>query len=152
MKDVHLQHFSKTEFREWWGKMSPRLLVLLDILRYKLKSPIQISRHPKSLGRHLGDKSHSEHNIDFWLQVLAVDCFVTNVFTRNEAAHVVYTAHGIGFTGIGVYPDWINGRGDKQVGFHLGVRPTINMGNPAEWGYVDTKQVALEVALREVGR
>jgi len=152
VSSVNLQYFEPSEFREWWGDMSPRLLVMLDVLRHKIRAPIQISPNPKSLGRNLGLESHSDHNVDFWGHVLAVDCFVGGVYNRDSAANVIRQAHMIGLTSIGVYPDWINSQGQKQVGFHLGVRPTRKMGLPAEWGFIGSGQVTLETALGALSR
>ena len=56
----------------------------------------------------------------------------------------------MGFTGIGVYPQWVNKKGETQVGFHLGVRPNRKMDKPATWGYFNGKEVSLEHALNQV--
>ena len=129
--------------------MSPRLLVMLDVLRHILQSPIFISKNDQALGRRSG-LSESEHNVEFWNQVLAVDCFVKDVHTYAQALRVVESARIVGFTGIGVYPQWTNNVGRRQVGFHFGVRPSRKMDNPATWGYYDGKFVSLDYALSQV--
>ena len=73
---IYAQHFSQEEFREWSDDMSPRLVTMLDVLRFKLGSPIEISASEYALGRNLGVGKMSEHNIDEWGEVLAVDCFI----------------------------------------------------------------------------
>lgn len=130
--------------------MSHRLLTMLDVLRFKLERPIFISPAEGSLGRFLGWDSESEHNFDRWAEVLAVDCFVDGVYHRDQVQLVVRQAHSIGFTGIGVYPDWKNGQGRPQVGFHFGVRPTRAMGDPATWGHLSGQYVSIDLALQAI--
>ena len=82
--------------------------------------------------------------------VLAVDCFVSGVYGRAQVENVVHEAKKLGFTGIGIYPGWNNNKGEKQCGFHLGVRPTRKMGDPATWGYMNGEFVSLMKALRTI--
>jgi len=145
---MHLENFNSDEFRLWWPEMSPRLLTMLDLLRYRLGSPISISKAKGAIGRQ--DDTESEHNVSKWGEVLAVDCFVAGVYGRAQVESVVHEAKKLGFTGIGIYPSWSNNKGEKQCGFHLGVRPTRKMGNPATWGYMNGEFVSLMKALRTI--
>jgi len=145
---IYAQHFEAEEFREWSDDMSARLITMLDVLRFKLGSPIEISLSEYALGRNLGRGKMSEHNIDEWGEVLAVDCFIGGVYNRAQAEAVVYEAEGIGFTGIGVYSDTHNNQGDDQVMFHLGVRPNELMGSPATWGRISGKYTSLMAAVQ----
>ena len=147
---IYAQHFEAEEFREWSDDMSPRLVTMLDVLRFKLGSAIEISLSEYALGRNLGRNELSEHNIDEWGEVLAVDCFVSGVYNRAQAEAVVYEAEGIGFTGIGVYSDTHNNQGDDQVMFHLGVRPNEDMGSPATWGRISGKYTSLIAAVQSL--
>jgi len=147
---IYAQHFSAEEFREWSDDMSARLITMLDVLRFRLGRPIAISASEYALGRNLGRNELSEHNIDEWGEVLAVDCFIIGVYNRAQAEAVVYEAEGIGFTGIGVYSDTRNNQGDDQVMFHLGVRPTEMMGSPATWGRVDHDYTSLIAAIQSI--
>jgi hypothetical protein len=147
---IYAQHFSAEEFREWSDDMSARLVTMLDVLRFKLGSPIEISASEYALGRNLGRNELSEHNIDHWGEVLAVDCFIGGVYNRIQAEAVAHEAEGIGFTGIGVYSDTHNNQGDDQVMFHLGVRPTEMMGSPATWGRVDHDYTSLMAAVQSL--
>ena len=147
---MNLRYFETTEFGRWWPKMDANLLVRLDVLRYRLQRPILISPHPDALGRHLGYESQSCHNIDYWGLVLAVDFFVGGIHTREDALEVIGEAKDLGFTGIGVYPEWRNHKGERQVGFHLDVRPFRDMGDPATWGYVGGAFVSLDEAILKV--
>ena len=147
---VYAQHFSAEEFREWSDDMSPRLVTMLDVLRFRLGRPIAISASEYALGRNLGRGKMSEHNIDEWGEVLAVDCFISGVYSRAQAEAVVYEAEGIGFTGIGVYSDTHNNQGDDQVMFHLGVRPNEDMGSPATWGRISGKYTSLIAAVQSL--
>ena len=147
---IYAQHFSQEEFREWAEDMSPRLVTMLDVLRFRLGRPIAISASEYALGRNLGVGKMSEHNIDEWGEVLAVDCFISGVYNRAQAEAVVYEADEIGFTGIGVYSDTHNNQGDDQVMFHLGVRPNELMGSPATWGRISGKYTSLIAAVQSL--
>jgi len=147
---IYAQHFDAEEFREWSDDMSARLVTMLDVLRFKLGSPIEISASEYALGRNLGRGEMSEHNIDEWGEVLAVDCFISGVYNRAQAESVVYEAEEIGFTGIGVYSDTHNNQGDDQVMFHLGVRPNEDMGSPATWGRISGKYTSLIAAVQSL--
>ena len=147
---IYAQYFSQEEFREWAEDMSPRLVTMLDILRFRLGSPIAVSGSEYALGRNLGVGKMSEHNVDHWGEVLAVDCFISGVYNRAQAEAVVYEAEQIGFTGIGVYSDTHNNQGDDQVMFHLGVRPNELMGSPATWGRISGKYTSLIAAVQSL--
>ena len=147
---VYAQNFTQEEFRDWAEDMSPRLITMLDVLRFRLGSPIEISGSKYALGRELGRGKMSEHNVDEWGEVLAVDCFVSGVYNRAQAEAVVNEAEGIGLTGIGVYSDTSNNRGEEQVMFHLGVRPNELMGASATWGRVDHDYTSLIVAIQSL--
>ena len=147
---IYAQHFSAEEFREWSDDMSPRLVTMLDVLRFRLGSPIGISASEYALGRELGRNDLSEHNVDHWQEVLAADCFISGIYNRAQAEAVVYEATSIGFTGIGVYSDTTNNQGEEQVMFHLGVRPTEMMGSPATWGRVDHDYTSLIAAIQSI--
>ena len=147
---VFAQYFSQEEFREWSDDMSARLVTMLDVLRFRLGSAIAVSASEYALGRNLGRGKMSEHNIDEWGEVLAVDCFVSGVYNRAQSEAVVYEATSIGFTGIGVYSDTHNNKGEEQVMFHLGVRPNELMGSPATWGRVDHDYTSLMAAIQSI--
>ena len=147
---IYAQHFNQEEFREWSDDMSARLVTMLDVLRFKLGSPIEISASEYALGRELGRGKMSEHNIDHWGEVLAVDCFISGIYNRAQAEEVAREAKAIGFTGIGVYSDTHNNYGEDQVMFHLGIRPTEMMGSPATWGRVDHDYTSLMAAIQSI--
>ena len=149
---TYAQHFSQEEFREWAEDMSPRLVTMLDVLRFRLGSAIAISASEYALGRNLGAGKMSEHNIDEWGEVLAVDCFISGVYSRQQAEGVVHEATAIGFTGIGVYSDTHNNQGDDQVMFHLGVRPNEDMGSPATWGRTSGKYTSIIAAIQSLNK
>ena len=147
---IYAQHFDAEEFREWSDDMSARLVTMLDVLRFKLGSPIEISASEYALGRELGVGKMSEHNVDEWDEVLAVDCFISGIYNRAQAEEVAREAKAIGFTGIGVYSDTHNNYGEDQVMFHLGVRPNELMGSPATWGRVDHDYTSLMAAIQSI--
>ena len=147
---IYAQHFTQEEFREWSDDMSARLVTMLDVLRFKLGSPIAVSASEYALGRELGRGKMSEHNVDHWGEVLAADCFISGIYNRAQSEAVVYEATSIGFTGIGVYSDTHNNKGEEQVMFHLGVRPNELMGSPATWGRVDGEYTTLMAAIQSL--
>jgi len=147
---IYAQHFNQEEFREWSDDMSARLITMLDVLRFKLGSPIAVSASEYALGRELGRGKMSEHNVDHWGEVLAADCFISGIYNRAQSEAVVYEATSIGFTGIGVYSDTHNNKGEEQVMFHLGVRPNELMGSPATWGRVDHDYTSLIAAIQSI--
>lgn len=107
-----LRYFTASEFGEWWPHMSTDLLTKLDEFRHRLGVPVHISPAQGSLGRNLG-LSTSQHNVDLWGEVRAVDV----MFTGASLEHGYQIAKDIGFTGIGAYPDW-----KPSQGMHLDVR------------------------------
>jgi hypothetical protein len=147
---IYAQHFNQEEFREWAEDMSPRLVTMLDVLRFRLGSVISISASEYALGRNLGVGKMSAHNVDEWGEVLAVDCFVSGVYSRYQSEAVVHEAISIGFTGIGVYSDTRNNKGQNQVMFHLDARPNESMGSPATWGRVSGKYTSLIAAVQSL--
>jgi len=147
---IYAQYFSQEEFRDWAEEMSPRLITMLDVLRFLLGSPIEVSGSDFALGRNLGRGKMSAHNVDEWGEVLAVDCFVRGVHSRVQAESVVHEARAIGFTGIGVYSDTRNNKGQEQVMFHLDVRPNEVMGSPATWGRVAGDWTSLDAAINSL--
>jgi len=49
---IYAQHFTQEEFRDWAEDMSPRLVTMLDVLRFRLGSPIEVSGREYALGRN----------------------------------------------------------------------------------------------------
>jgi len=89
---TYAQYFTPEEFREWSDDMSPRLVTMLDVLRFRLDRVIEISGSAQALGLNLGRGKMSEHNVDEWGEVLAVDCFVSGVYSRAQAEAVAREA------------------------------------------------------------
>lgn len=134
MNDLTLRYFKPHEFRGWWDDMDPALLVLLDRFRARLAplTPdpggvvVRVSPHPRAIGRHDGAKGTSQHNIDRWGEVRAID--VMPMIGRQYRRNVVGIAIDVGFTGVGLYPDW-----NPSWGLHLDVRQDREQGKPATW-------------------
>ncbi len=136
METVKLYYFKPAEFHrgvDWFDLMDTRLLVLLDSLRHQWRQPIYISQHDDALGRRQGD-SYSQHNIERWGEVRAADIIPRGIRNDDDANRFVYLATDVGFTGIGVYPDWNQG-----VGLHLDTRIDAKPGSPAVWGAVNNE-------------
>lgn len=126
---MHIENFKKQEFREWFHRMSPRIICFIDLLRHKWGYPIDVSRHPHALGRN--GKGTSQHFWENWGEVRAIDCHPRRILTADDARRIVDLAIDCGFTGIGFYPQW-----NPRPGLHLDVRDNRKMGDPAMWGGV----------------
>lgn len=147
MRPPYLYHFSPGEFTragaEWFSAMSPRLLVMLDLLRFRWGRPIHISKHPRAVGRHDGE-SDSQHNFDKWGEVRAVDVQPANIHNRDDAYRFYLMAVELGFTGIGFYPQWA-----LTPGFHLDVREPRRPGYPATWGVIAREGRTIQVSVND---
>lgn len=134
---------------QWYSAVDRRLLVLLDTLRFMWGKPIHISKHPSAVGRHAGGENDSQHNFDRWGVVRAVDIQPEGIASDEDAYHFYKLAVHLGFTGIGIYPEWIGG-----VGFHLDTRPDRDPGYPATWGqvslYGEVKYVSANDAIEAI--
>lgn len=137
-----LTHFKPYEFRGWWDHMDPKLLTLLDEFRDRLGFPVVISPAKGAIGRQRGPTATTQHNIDRWGVVRAVD--VLPQLGRRYRSMALDLAKEVGFTGIGVYPDW-----SPSWGMHLDVRRDREPGDPALWSglkiYDHDKQRTVQV-------
>jgi len=159
-EDLGITHFNEAEFREWWGLMDPRWLVCADVLRESSGLVIEISPHERAIGRRDGLEKCSDHNVDQWGRVYGVD-----VMPRWKGPQEGYPKMGrqvlrffelaidAGFSAIGYYPDWVNAKGKKSPGFHLGTRRNRRVRNPATWGRIKKPEggYADMAALRALG-
>ena len=134
-----LKHFQPWEFRTWFADMSPELLTKLDKFRELWGQPVAISSHADGLGRHLGSSDTSQHNVDKWGEVRAVDVFPQGLNAQTKA-FAIQCAKRAGFTGYGLYsdtsPGWM---------MHLDVRSDRSAVNPATWARVGGNYVGIEV-------
>lgn len=126
---MNLEYFHPDEFQGWYDKLSPKLLVLLDLFRYRLGVPVNVSRHPSSIGRDGG--CSSQHCWEQFGEVRAIDLLPTGLVTQPDAIRMRRVAIDCGFTGIGIYPHWM-----PSAGFHVDVRDAVKMGQPATWGAI----------------
>ena len=130
-----LKHFKPEEFGAWYPFMNNELLRKLDLFRELLGSPVHVSPVDGALGRHGGDDDHSQHNVDLWGDVRAIDVFPTlngeYIQTEAERTHVYNIARQAGFTGIGLYTDTVPGNM-----LHVDVRDDRSESAPALWARV----------------
>lgn len=128
-----LVYFDRAEFtvadEDWWPRMSPRLLVLLDVFRHALGEAVLISPAEGSLGRRRGPSDSSQHNVDRWGEVRAADVMIRNMRRADQARRAAELAQSRGFTGIGVYPHW-----RPHPGLHVDVREDRMPGDSSTWG------------------
>jgi hypothetical protein len=140
-EDLGVTYFSPGEFNGWWPLIDPRWLVCADILREMSGLIIDVSPVDGAIGRRLGESSLTDHNVDRFGRVHAVDVLprwlvaTSNKITiSRQAQRFSDIAQDVGFTAIGYYPDWRNAKGKKNPGFHLGTRRSRRVGSPATWG------------------
>lgn len=115
---------------QWWHKMSPRLLIMLDVFRFQWGKPVHVSTDAGAVGRSLGQQSMSQHNVDRWCEVRAVDIQPDGINDREDLYRAFVLACELGFTGVGVYPHW------HRPGLHVDVRHDRQPGFPITWGQV----------------
>lgn len=147
-KKTTMRYFKPAEFGRWWPDMSPELLEKLDEFRHQWGGPVVISPAEGGIGRNLGHNSRSQHNIDLWGEVRAVDVFpqvpdgaggYRYMDSRADRERAYRVARAAGFTGIGLYTDT---RPGNMV--HLDVRPKTSV---ATWSRVDGNYLDLGAVL-----
>ncbi len=126
MSRPKLTYFTAGEFGIWWPFMSADLLLKLDAFRAVWGAPVMLSPAQGGIGRE--DDSNSQHNLTRWGEVRAVDVMPYGMDTVTDRLRAVALAEGVGFTGIGVYPNW-----QPRAGLHLDVRPPQSEGHVAKW-------------------
>lgn len=148
MIEPELVHFRRSEFTrggvDWWPRMDPRLLVLLDVFRHQWGKPVEISAHPDALGRDVAVDVVSDHNVNRHGMVLAVDVQPAVIIEQADARRAIRIARAIGFTAIGFYPNW-----RPRPGLHLGTRRDRRPEDPAVWGAVAVAGAQTYVSLDE---
>jgi len=145
---MKLRYFTEEEFREWYYKMNPVLLKLLDLYRMHLHKKIIISPSPNAIGR-VDIVSNSQHNVFKWGKVNAIDIMPINEngtgLSMPQLKQSFILAKNMGFTGIGVYPDW-----KPYPGLHLDVREDRYVGDPALWGAINKNNKQIYVTINEI--
>lgn len=136
MSRPKLTYFKASEFGPWWPLMNRDLLLKLDAFRERWGAPVQISPAEGGTGRE--DDSNSQHNALKWGEVRAVDIMPHGMDTPAMRQLAVTIAEEVGYTGIGVYPDW-----KPHPGIHVDVREPEIPGHVAKWSGVieDGRQV-----------
>ena len=138
-----MKYYKIHEFQGWYYNLNPVLKIKLDDLRDEWKTKIYISSAPGAVGRHLGPNNLSQHNIDKWPTVNAVDVLPNGLENVSDAYRFFKLAKKVGFTGIGFYPFW-----RPYPGFHLDVRATDIV---ATWGSIEVGEyVGIQTAFNAV--
>jgi hypothetical protein len=129
----NLKYFVPSEFGVWYPFMSNELLIKLDKFRALMGSPVIVSSASGGIGRHDSETGTSQHNVDAWGEVRAIDVFPTiggeYIKTASQRSIVLKNAKLAGFTGIGLYTDT-----QPANMLHLDVRKTEVV---ALWSRVD---------------
>lgn len=141
-------YFQPTEFHGWYEQLNPALLAMLNQFRQRWGRRVHVSPHPDAVGRHGGD-SLSQHNVDRWGQVNAVDIFPEGMTTAAEMCRAQKLAVELGFSGIGLYID-THFRDELHPMMHIDVRSGRRPNDPAMWSRVEGEYRAIDVAIREL--
>lgn len=126
------RYFKPDEFQGFYDQLDPVLLDTLDRFRHLHGDQVVISPAEGAVGRY--DDSDSQHNINRWGEVRAVDVFpLRNGRGLNQAEmqEAYLVARDAGFTGIGVYLDT-----KPYPMMHLDVRHDRQVGSPATWSRI----------------
>ncbi|MFC6631651.1 hypothetical protein [Microbulbifer taiwanensis] len=143
-----LTHFKPSEFGIWYPLMNAELLQKLDAFRAAWGGRVIISPAEGGIGRHGGEGGTSQHNVDRWGEVRAIDVFPQvqdpagnwrYLDNGAQLEHAYQVAEQVGFTGIGVYTDTSPGH---MV--HLDVRPRKPDGGIATWSRVNHQYLGLQ--------
>lgn len=140
-KGGNMKYFKPREFGIWWPFMNKDLLTKLDLFREKWGKPVRISTHPDAIGRHGGSDSQSQHNVDLWGTVNAVDVFPEGMNTESARHRAYLIARSVGFTGIGIYTDTV-----PSNMMHLDVRSRVE-AEPATWARVAGQYVGIQMVV-----
>lgn len=125
-----MKNFKPEEFQGWYNQCDLNLLDKLDKFRDLWGAPVMVSPAHGAVGRQLGKDATSQHNIDRWGWVKAVDVMPKGMLERADMERAIRLAEEAGFTGIGVYPFW-----HPFPGLHLDVRDSPD-GRVATWAGV----------------
>lgn len=132
-----MKYFKPSEFGVWFNEMDQETLKALDKFREYWGDAVTVSPAVGALGRHGGASDNSQHNVDKWGKVRAVDFFPFGL-NQSNAAFALQCAKRAGFTGIGMYsdtsPSWM---------MHGDTRHDRTTLNPALWARVDHKYVSI---------
>lgn len=129
--------------------MNKGLLLKLDAFREVWGFPVEVSKAPGGIGRHGGEHDASQHNIDKWGEVRAVDIFpkvpdgkggYRYIKTGAELKRAHQLALQVGMQGVGSYTD-------TMPGYMLHVDNRQDENNHVEqWSRVSGNYLAASVA------
>lgn len=115
---------------DWWRKMDPNLLKIMDQFREMWGTYVIISPSPWALGRFTN--TSSQHSYPRQGMVKGVDLMPYGIEARGlKEAYNIALQTGAG--GIGLYPDW-----SPRPGIHLDSRPKGT--RPAQWAGIRDSQ------------
>lgn len=144
---MKINYFQASEFGGWYDQLSLELLLKLDVFRHLWGAQVAVSRAPGAVGRR--DFSESQHNINLWGEVRAVDLFPMCIHSdtrhctqANDRLRMFNVARRAGFTGIGLYTDTHPGNM-----LHVDVRKDRQVSAPATWAREKKEYVAITKVL-----
>lgn len=120
--DFQPEFFVEEEFRGYANQLNPVLLQKLDEFAHNWGGSVIVS---PAAGAIIRDDPTSQHHRFLGN---AIDVMLPDMVTKADANRAINVAKNVGFTGIGIYPDWL-----PYAGMHLDVRE----GSRATWGGVD---------------
>lgn len=130
--------FPEINYGQWSAQVDRYLKVKMNAYAERLtKAGYSVipSPAPGAIGRLYGSKT-SQHYAGEGQLIRGIDVMLPAGPSLKEAAQI---AREVGFTGIGVYPNW-----KPFPGLHLDVRTGRSSGNPATWARIGGEYVAIE--------
>jgi hypothetical protein len=134
---IRLRHFKPADFGIWWPFMNGDFLSKVDQFSEWFQGRVMLSPAPGALGRLGSDSSQHFPSPD----LSAADLMLPDI----SLGDAYQAARALGFTGIGLYPDW-----KPYHGIHLDMRKTRTRDNPALWAGVKTGEGQKYVAIEQV--
>lgn len=134
-----MKYFNKSEFQGYYDKLDLDLKVKLDKFRELWGAPVMISPAVGAVGRN--DSSKSQHNINYTGGIVKAVDVMPSGLDKSNMSKAFEIAKKAGFTGVGLYPDWL-----PQAGLHLDTRNTTL----ATWGGINKNGLQVYVGVNEV--
>lgn len=129
---IELRHFGAHEFQGQIELVRVETLLCVDEFRDQWGRKVRISPAHGAVARFAGPRSRSQHNVDRWGETRGLDVFPDRMNTRADIERAIDIARAVGFSGIGIYPEW-----SPSPGLHLDCRPDRTPARAAMWGAIE---------------
>lgn len=135
---VEYPYFPEINYGEWASRVHPLLKQKMNTFAGEVQrrgGSVVPSPVSGAIGREYGSTTSQHYAVN--RMITAIDVQVINGPSLESLYGI---AVGVGFTGIGIYPEWE----PFKKGMHLDVRETRIAGNPAKWSEVGGERLGVE--------